>query len=104
MHSYIFFFFLMIRRPPRSTLSSSSAASDVYKRQSNDRALGLRVFDFDYVLGPRSDTMLTKMNACTSMAGDNYELSHNDSQVHDNHSTRTTVQCHVVLSIVPTSL
>src|SRR5450756_542582 len=28
----------MIRRPPRSTQSRSSAASDVYKRQSADRA------------------------------------------------------------------
>src|SRR5450756_2310833 len=28
----------MIRRPPRSTQSRSSAASDVYKRQTRDRA------------------------------------------------------------------
>ena len=28
----------MIRRPPRSTLDRSSAASDVYKRQTDDRA------------------------------------------------------------------
>eukprot|EP00658_Telonema_sp_P-2_P083208 TRINITY_DN8951_c0_g1_i6.p1 TRINITY_DN8951_c0_g1~~TRINITY_DN8951_c0_g1_i6.p1 ORF type:complete len:121 (-),score=39.63 TRINITY_DN8951_c0_g1_i6:189-551(-) len=35
---FFFFFFLMIRRPPRSTLSSSSAASDVYKRQDQDTA------------------------------------------------------------------
>ena len=36
------FFFLMIRRPPRSTLDRSSAASDVYKRQKEQRRVGVR--------------------------------------------------------------
>src|SRR5678809_18698 len=33
----------MIRRPPRSTLDRSSAASDVYKRQEQMSAFGVRV-------------------------------------------------------------
>src|SRR5678816_3373209 len=33
----------MIRRPPRSTLDRSSAASDVYKRQTPERAAELGV-------------------------------------------------------------
>src|SRR5678810_158447 len=33
----------MIRRPPRSTLDRSSAASDVYKRQSINKPVGIKI-------------------------------------------------------------
>ena len=38
---FLFFFLLMRRLPPRSTQSRSSAASDVYKRQTYNKASSL---------------------------------------------------------------
>ena len=56
----------MIRRPPRSTLDRSSAASDVYKRQTRNAAIPVRLIS---VAVRDSTASSARVSAAKAIAG-----------------------------------